>query len=129
MKQRVQNIVIWFILAVLLFAGIRTSSYMNRLPATSSNRIDVVDLYHNPEQYDLASPDGIASIIIREDLDKTSSINTVTAVVFDFRGYDTMGESFVLLTAISGAMVILRTSKYARRTKKQKEAADEKEIL
>ena len=30
------------------------------------------------------------------------------AVVFDFRGYDTLGESFVLLIAITGATVILR---------------------
>ncbi|MBO7667191.1 MAG: hypothetical protein J6T26_01890, partial [Firmicutes bacterium] len=53
-------------------------------------------------------PDGVASVIVAEDLAKTHAVNAVTAVVFDFRGYDTMGEAFILVTAISGAMVILR---------------------
>ena len=43
--------------------------------------------------------------------------------------FQSLEDGSYRLTAISGAMVILRTSKYARRTKKQKEAADEKEIL
>ncbi len=51
---------------------------------------------------------GIASIIVKETMEKTAAINAVTAIVFDFRGYDTLGESFVLFTAVSGAAVILR---------------------
>jgi multisubunit Na+/H+ antiporter MnhB subunit len=30
--------------------------------------------------------------------------------VFDYRGYDTLGESFILLTAIAGSFVILSRS-------------------
>jgi len=48
---------------------------------------------------------------VNEDLQKTNAVNAVTAVVFDFRGYDTMGESFILITAISGSMAILRKAK------------------
>ena len=68
----------------------------------------------------------------REDLEKTSSLNAVTAVVFDFRGYDTLGESFVLLTAISGSMLILRGVRRRGRsaqTEKKEDADNEKEIV
>ncbi len=39
---------------------------------------------------------------------KTGSANLVTGVVFDFRGYDTMGEAVVLVTAVLGVLTILR---------------------
>lgn len=34
--------------------------------------------------------------------------NAVTAIVFDYRGYDTLGEATVLFTAVSGVALILR---------------------
>jgi multisubunit Na+/H+ antiporter MnhB subunit len=40
--------------------------------------------------------------------EKTGSANLVTGVVFDFRGYDTMGEAVVLVTAVLGVLTILR---------------------
>ena len=39
---------------------------------------------------------------------KTGSANLVTGVVFDFRGYDTMGEAVVLVTAVLGVLSVLR---------------------
>jgi len=39
---------------------------------------------------------------------KTGSANLVTGVVFDFRGYDTLGEAVVLVTAVLGVLTILR---------------------
>lgn len=36
-------------------------------------------------------------------------LNVVTAINFDYRGFDTLGEEFILFTAITGASVILRT--------------------
>jgi multisubunit Na+/H+ antiporter MnhB subunit len=39
---------------------------------------------------------------------KTGSANLVTGVVFDFRGYDTLGEATVLVTAVLGVLTILR---------------------
>lgn len=52
--------------------------------------------------------DGVGNIMVEKTLKETGAINSVTAIVFDFRGYDTLGESFVLLTAVTGAAVILR---------------------
>lgn len=34
--------------------------------------------------------------------------NIVTDIVFDLRGYDTLGEATVLFTAIAGALALLR---------------------
>ncbi|MCS7179983.1 MAG: DUF4040 domain-containing protein [bacterium] len=39
---------------------------------------------------------------------KLKSANSVTAIVLDFRGYDTIGEATVIFTAIVGVMVLLR---------------------
>ena len=57
------------------------------------------------------NPDGIASIIVTTDLSETEAINDVAPIVFDYRGYDTMGESFILLTAIAGSFIILKNMK------------------
>jgi len=48
---------------------------------------------------------------------KTGSANLVTGVVFDFRGYDTLGEATILFTAVVGVLTILRI----KGKKKQKE--------
>ena len=40
--------------------------------------------------------------------EKTGSANLVTGVVFDFRGYDTLGEATVLVTAVLGVLTVLR---------------------
>ncbi len=37
--------------------------------------------------------------------------NMVTAVNFDYRGFDTLGEEFMLLCAVTGAVVLLRGSR------------------
>lgn len=100
-----------FVLALFLIAGLFAVSDMAGLPRTYDGAgVDVAALREGPESYEqyLARPDGVASIIVAEDLARTRAVNAVTAVVFDFRGYDTMGEAFILVTAISGAMVILR---------------------
>jgi multisubunit Na+/H+ antiporter MnhB subunit len=41
-------------------------------------------------------------------MEKTGSANLVTGVIFDFRGYDTLGEAVVLVTAVLGVLTILR---------------------
>lgn len=40
--------------------------------------------------------------------EKTGSANLVTGVIFDFRGYDTLGEATVLVTAVLGVLTVLR---------------------
>jgi len=50
--------------------------------------------------------------------EKTGSANLVTGVVFDFRGYDTLGEATVLVTAVLGVLTILRIK--GKKDKRQK---------
>ncbi len=37
--------------------------------------------------------------------------NVVTAVLFDYRGLDTLGEATILFTAVSGVLTVLREIK------------------
>lgn len=50
----------------------------------------------------------MASAYIGEPASKTGSANLVTGVLFDFRGYDTLGEATILFTAAIGVLSILR---------------------
>lgn len=50
----------------------------------------------------------MASHYIKGAVEHTGSVNLVTGVVFDFRGYDTLGEATVLVTAVLGVITILR---------------------
>lgn len=50
----------------------------------------------------------MAEHYIKGAAEKTGSANLVTGVVFDFRGYDTLGEATVLVTAVLGVITILR---------------------
>jgi len=45
---------------------------------------------------------------IQEALEKTATPNMVTAVLGDYRGYDTMGETAVIFTAGIGCILMLR---------------------
>lgn len=88
--------VIWFSITVLTVFAVYISLQMNSL------------LIKSPTY------EGVANLMVKDTMEETGAINAVTAIVFDFRGYDTLGESFVLFTAVSGAAVILRKHKKVR---------------
>ena len=39
---------------------------------------------------------------------ETATNNVVTSIVFDYRGFDTLGEATILFTAVAGVYVLLR---------------------
>jgi multisubunit Na+/H+ antiporter MnhB subunit len=43
--------------------------------------------------------------------EQTATNNIVTSIVFDYRGFDTLGEASVLITAVIGVGVLLRLRK------------------
>ena len=49
--------------------------------------------------------------IINNAQSETGADNTVTSVVFDYRGFDTLGEATVLFTAVAGVILIFRRLK------------------
>ena len=50
----------------------------------------------------------MANAYVNGAAEKTGSANLVTGILFDFRGYDTLGEAVILITAVLGVITILR---------------------
>ena len=112
----------WLCLGIFMFAGIYAAIDMEAMPRTYDGKtatVSVYDLSRDPDSYDDSEADGAAAAIVQQNLAKSHAVNDVTSIVFDFRGYDTMGEAFILITAVAGSTVILFT-----KPKKKKE--DEK---
>ena len=68
----------------------------------------------------IVAPDAASQTYASQGLAKTGAENLVSAVILDFRAYDTLGEVTVLFAAIIGATVILR-----KKSKKLLEEMDE----
>ena len=120
MKSRVTI----FSLAVILVMGIFASITMARMSRTYEGQnaaVSVYELQQDPDFYDDSKADGAAAAIVQQNLAKSHAVNDVTSIVFDFRGYDTMGEAFILITAVAGSAVILFTKK-----EKKEDSSDEK---
>jgi len=109
----------WVCLAAVLLAGVLACKDLGAMPRTYEGQkapVSVYDLQQNPETYDDSTADGAAGAIVQQNLSETHAVNDVTSIVFDFRGYDTMGEAFILITAVAGAVVIL----YHKKPKEEK---------
>ncbi len=50
---------------------------------------------------------GISNYIIKSGLKDTGSLNLITAVLYDYRAFDSLGESTVIFGAVSGIVLIL----------------------
>ena len=104
----------WVCLGILLVGFITASVCMGGLKPTYDGKnaaVSVAKLQEDPTKGDVSKADGAAAVIVQQNLDKTHAVNDVTSIVFDFRGYDTMGEAFILITAVAGSAVILFTKK------------------
>ena len=112
--MKTKKIIALFAAAIILIVGIRAVSYgYENFRATN---VEVTQNADGTFSYDRVEPDGVADIIVEKNVSEANAVNNVAAIVFDFRGYDTLGESFILLTAIAGSFVIL-----ARKKKEKKE--------
>ena len=58
-------------------------------------------------------PNAIAmdQYVIDHTINETGANNGVTSVVFDYRGFDTLGEATILFTAVAGVIMIFRRLK------------------
>ena len=56
----------------------------------------------------------VAEFYLENGLNITKSPNIVNSIVWDFRGYDTLGEETVLFCAALGVFMIIRSKKYGR---------------
>ncbi len=103
--------------AVILVATVLVLVYTNKnIPITYDGRDeDVYEIMQGNAEADFSNVNGIADVIVQENLSKTNAMNDVASIVFDFRGFDTLGESFILLTAIAGSFVILAKVKKSKK--------------
>ncbi|HOK56808.1 MAG TPA: DUF4040 domain-containing protein [bacterium] len=62
------------------------------------------------------NPDAPSNRYLLNGLKETGAGNIVNGIIFDYRGYDTLGEATILFTSILGALAILRV--YARKRSK-----------
>ena len=107
-------------LGLILFACLYACSDLAKMPRTYEGQkaaVSVYELQQHPEAYDDSIADGAAAAIVQQNLANTHAVNDVTSIVFDFRGYDTMGEAFILITAVAGSVVILYTKKAKKEEK------------
>lgn len=56
----------------------------------------------------VTAADAASQVYVRQGLKDTGAANLVSAIILDYRAYDTLGEATVLFTSILGASVILR---------------------
>ncbi len=60
--------------------------------------------------------EGMDNFFLNDSQERNEVNNVVTAVLFDYRGLDTLGEATILFSAVSGVLTVLRE------VKKKKEA-------
>lgn len=72
--------------------------------------VAVVFIFSALSIHPFGSPDkkDMDQYIIDNTVEETGGNNGVTAVVFDYRGFDTLGEATVLFTAVAGVILIFR---------------------
>ena len=107
-------------LGIILVACIFSATIMAGMERTYESQdalVSVYDLQQNPDSYNDSFATGAADAIVQQNLAQTRAVNDVTSIVFDFRGYDTMGEAFILVTAVTGSAVILFKKKAGKEDK------------
>lgn len=126
--MKAKRIVAAVSLLIILAAGLAAVLHANTLTKTYDGSVDVDKLYIEATDSVEGSVTAdealvaaeatldVADDMVARNLNETMAANNVAAIVFDFRGFDTLGESFILLTSIAGAFVIL-----AKSHKKKKE--------
>ena len=113
MKKVITLISLVVILVASCVAMNWTSIPENSPISYDGSYLDVKQLYDNPiskDEYN-GNPDGVASIIVETEPEEAQTVNAVASIVFDYRGFDTIGESFIQLASIAGAHCILRSGK------------------
>ena len=56
-------------------------------------------------------PSQMDDYIIENTQNETGANNAVSAVVFDYRGFDTLGEATILFAAVTGVVALSRRKK------------------
>ena len=71
--------------------------------------LTVAELPQTGEDY--APADEVSYRYIEQGISETGAVNFVAGMILDYRAFDTLGESFVLFTALNCVMILLRREK------------------
>lgn len=71
--------------------------------------LTVAELPQTGEDY--APADDVSYRYIEQGISETGAVNFVAGMILDYRAFDTLGESFVLFTALTCVMILLRLEK------------------
>jgi multisubunit Na+/H+ antiporter MnhB subunit len=82
-------------LLMVIVLAVFTTGMFTEFPEFGSS---VMDRFH----------DAPSETYLSTGLEETGAANIVTAVLLDFRAYDTLGEATVLFCAVTGALIVLR---------------------
>ncbi len=92
--------------AVLLAGGVLLAAVVFAVGGFIGDRAGTIPPFGQPL---LAGPTpGVSADYLATAQDKTGATNAVTAVLLDFRAYDTLGEVTVIFVSILGTYAILR---------------------
>ena len=69
--------------------------------------LTVADLPRFGEEH--AEVEEVTQRYVEQGLAETGAVNIVAGIILDYRAFDTLGESFVLFTALSCVLILLRT--------------------
>ena len=69
-------------------------------------------------------PGPYGNVVLRLAVSQTGATGVVSAVNFDYRGFDTVGEEYILFAAAAGMSVVLRQLRGERERAPRDEAAD-----
>ena len=78
--------------------------YLPRFGAVNNN-LTLNDIYHE---------------YIENGIDKTGATNFVSGMILDYRAFDTLGESFVLFTAVNCVLILLQEVKDSKKKEDEK---------
>jgi multicomponent Na+:H+ antiporter subunit B len=72
---------------------------------------------------------GYGLLLNRVAVPERHATDVVSAVVFDYRGFDTMGEEFILFAAAIGTALLLRETRGTKRDSRSYDASDSLRVL
>lgn len=66
----------------------------------------------------------VAERYVEKGTEETGAVNTVAGMILDYRAFDTLGESFVLFTAVCAVTILMNMAGSRRRIKRDKEVVN-----
>jgi len=80
----------------------------------------IYGIFNMPTEANVFSPsyNDVANHYLTNGASETNASNIIAAILADYRGFDTLGETIVLFTSVVAVGSVLRSTKYDKEVKK-----------